>query len=69
MRSRWSFWILASIIAITLFDFFIVAGLGFGFIHFDQQFIIPAFIGESLIKTIGLAYIVVNFLFNKDSIG
>jgi len=35
---------------------------------FDSPLALPAIITESIVKVIGLAYIIVNFLFNKDSL-
>lgn len=68
MRKFWSKWILISILAINIFDFFVITALGFGWITFPDGFVIPAFIADTLIKTLGLAVIVVHFLFNKDSV-
>lgn len=68
MRKVWSLWILVSILLIVIFDIFIVLALGFGWIHFEQDFILPTFIAESLIKIFGLALIVVKFLFNREDL-
>lgn len=67
MRRNWSWGILTAIISIVLFDFFIITAVGFGWMMFSETYLVPMFIAESLIKIVGLAYIVVNFLFNKDS--
>lgn len=68
MRKGWSLWILACIVGIVLFDFLLVFLLGFGVMKFEGQWEFPAFIADGVIKIIGLAAIVVNFLFNKDSL-
>jgi len=68
LRIRWSNWILGCIVGITFFDFYIIFNIGFGWMNFDNKFIIPAFLGESIIKVIGLAIIIVRFLFSKDSL-
>lgn len=68
MRRAWSNWILGVIIFVTFFDVLIITLLGFGIMKFDSQYALPAIITESIVKVIGLAYIIVNFLFNKDSL-
>lgn len=67
MRRNWSKWILGTIVAIVLLDFILIFLLGFKLVDFEGwEF--PAFIADGVIKIIGLAAIVVNFLFNKDSL-
>jgi len=68
MRRRWANWLLVAILAIIVFDFFVIACVGFGWMKFNKGYIIPFFVGESLIKTLGLAIIVVKFLFNEKFI-
>lgn len=68
MRRRWSNWLLWVIIAVVAFDFFVVIAVGFGWMSFKEGYIVPFFVGESLIKTLGLAIIVVKFLFNEKFI-
>ena len=68
MRKTWSCWLLLAIMAIVLFDFFVILAVGYGWMKFDKGYIVPFFVGESLIKTLGLALIVVGFLFNKEFI-
>lgn len=67
MRKRWSTWILGAIILVLVFDIVFILLLGFDLISYKNG-IVPVFATEGLIKVVGLAYIVVNFLFNKDSI-
>lgn len=67
MRKRWSEWILRAIVAIIFFDFVVVFCVGLGWMRFDSQVILPVFIGESLVQTLGLAVIIVRFLFHNDS--
>lgn len=69
MRKSWSRWILFVIIFITFIDVLIIILVGFELIHFESELALPAIITESIVKVIGLAYIIVNFLFNKDSLG
>lgn len=68
MRGVWSYWLLGVIVAIVFFDFVVILAVGFKWIIFDKSYIVPFFVGESLIKTLGLALIVVRFLFNEKFI-
>lgn len=68
MRSTWSVWLLRAIVAITLFDFVVIVAVGLHWFNFSENYIVPIFIGDSFLKTIGLALIVVGFLFNKDTL-
>lgn len=65
MRRSWSKWILRAILVIIAFDLVIVFFAGFGWMKFEGV-ILPIFIGESLIQVLGLAVIIVGFLFNKS---
>jgi len=67
MRGKWSMSVLVILAFIVITDTFFIYAVGLGWLNFSNNYVIPAFIGEGLIKTIGLAYIIVNFLFNKDS--
>ncbi|MFH1523188.1 MAG: hypothetical protein ABIE43_05235 [Patescibacteria group bacterium] len=67
MRRHWSYWLLGVIIAVVIFDFFVILAVGFKWMSFQSNVIVPVFVGESLIKTLGLAFIVVNFLFNEKT--
>lgn len=68
MRGHWAYWILWAVIAIIGFDFFVIICVGFSWMKFDKGYIVPFFVSESLIKTLGLAIIVVKFLFNEKFI-
>ncbi|MDD2757969.1 MAG: hypothetical protein PHD72_01160 [Patescibacteria group bacterium] len=68
MRRTWSDWLLRVIISIVVFDFFVIVAVGFKWMSFNEGYIVPFFVGESFLKTIGLALIVVGFLFNKDNV-
>ncbi len=68
MRRMWSITILVAIIGITVFDIIVITLLGIGLMRFSEGYIVPAFIAESLLKTLGLAAIVVNFLFDHKSL-
>lgn len=68
MRKHWSEAILFCIVFIVAADFVMIFLLGFNVISFSGPWTVPAFILDSLIKIIGLAIIVVKFLFNKDSL-
>ncbi len=68
MRRQWSKWLLIAVIAIVIFDFLVVLLVGLGWMEFAADFVLPIFIADSLIKTIGLALIVVKFLFNEKSL-
>ncbi len=65
MRIRWSNWILICIIAIVIFNFLVVSFVGFGIVTFPEENILPAFLAQSLINVIGLAIIIVKYLFSN----
>jgi len=67
MRKNWSRWMLFCIVFIVLFDVVLISLLGFHVISFESQWVIPAFIADNLAKVLGLAAIIVKFLFGKDS--
>ena len=67
MRLRWSNWILGCIVAIVVVDFILVGSVGFGLAKFPDSFTLPAFLGESIINIIGLAVIIVKFLFSDKN--
>lgn len=67
LRRRWSNWILFCIILIAISDIAIVFFIGFNLFKFQNNYVMPAFIGESIIKIIVLAVIIVKFLFNSNS--
>jgi hypothetical protein len=68
MRTRWSYWLLYIVIAITVFDAIVVFLVGLNILSFQEGYILPIFIGEGFLKVIGLALIVVKFLFNEKSL-
>lgn len=68
MRRIWSYSLLGTIVTIVGFDFFVILSVGYKWMIFDKGYIVPFFVGESLIKTLGLALIVVKFLFNEKFI-
>jgi len=66
MRKQWSRWILFAILLIIISDIIFVSLIGLRVFKFDNNnWIVPAFIGDSLVKTLGLAAIIVNFLFDR----
>ena len=67
MRQTWSRWLLACIVGIVLFDFCFLIFLGIGGLYYDSQALTFSFVGQDLVKIGGLAYIVVNFLFDKNN--
>jgi len=67
MRRRWSNWLLFALLLIMAFDMILVALVGFKVWTFAGN-TLPLIVIDSLVKIIGLALIVVNFLFNKDSL-
>lgn len=67
MRKKWSEWILGCIVGIVIFDGVVIFLLGLNVIEFNGH-LAPIFIGESLLKMFGLAYVVVKFLFTKESL-
>ena len=68
MRSRWSNWILIVIVAISVFDMLLIGLIGGGIWVFTDNFAIPLFIGESLVKLLGLAFLIVHYLFDHKSL-
>jgi len=68
MRKSWSCWILRAILLVVIADILLIFLLGFGVLSFRDQWYVPAFIAESLMKVLGLAWIIVKFLFGKDSL-
>jgi hypothetical protein len=67
MRQLWSNWLLTVIIFIVVFDAVFVLMLGFEWVKFTNENLVVYFLLESLVKIGGLAYIVVNFLFDRNS--
>lgn len=69
MRGSWSKCILGAILAVIGVDIIVIFLVGFHYMVFSDVYTLPVFIGESLLKTLGLAFIIVNFLFGKNSLG
>jgi len=65
MRKYWSRWLLVCIIVILAFDMFVVLSIGYNWMSFSKEYLIPVFVGESMLKIAGLALIVVRFLFKE----
>ena len=65
MRKQWSYVLLALIASIVFYDLWFSTALGRGWIVFADTNLISYFILENLAKIAGLAYIVVNFLFDR----
>lgn len=68
MRERWSEVILKCVVAIICFDFLVIFLSGLKILDFQKDWVLPTIIGDSLIKVFGLAWIMVEFLFNEKSI-
>lgn len=68
MRKRWSNWILFCIVLVVICDIILIFLIGAGIFNFSNNYTIPAFIGESIIKIFLLAVIIVKFLFNKKGL-
>jgi hypothetical protein len=68
MRLQWSRWILGCIVAIVVFDFLLITAAGFNIVRYENSYIIPAFLGESIINIIGLAVVIVKFLFSDHNL-
>lgn len=63
LRKKWS-WILAGALAlILLFNFAVVFCVGFGWTTFEDEWFLRIVLGTNLADIIGLAYVVVRFLF------
>jgi len=68
MRKKWSTEIKRWLKIIITFDFIIIVFTGLGWLNFPEYVGIPAIVADSILKVVGLAYIVVRFLFSKDSL-
>lgn len=68
MREGWSVWILRAIWFLILFNAAFLVCAGRGWLKFDSAFIVEIALGQTVVQVIGLALIVVGFLFNKDSL-
>ena len=66
MRKQWSGWLLFCIVIIVIFDFLFIYLLGKNKLAFEDERIVFAFITDNLIKIAGLAFIVVNYLFDRN---
>lgn len=63
LRKKWS-WILASaLLLILLFNIAVVFCVGFRWISFSDEWFLRIVLGTNLADIIGLAYVVVRFLF------
>jgi hypothetical protein len=67
MRRLWSNFLLAVVLFVVIFDSIIFIGIGRSWFIYDDR-VVPVFIVESLLKILGLALIVVKFLFNEKSL-
>ena len=67
MRRRWSNLLLGALLFLIGFDVVLIIFVGFGWWSFEGR-ALPLFVVDGLVKVIGLALIVVNFLFDKDSL-
>ena len=67
MRRLWSGFLLLVVFFVVVFDSIIFIGIGMGWFNYTDK-VVPIFIVESLLKTLGLALIVVKFLFHEKSL-
>ena len=65
MRKNWSKWMLFCVVLVVVWDLVVIALIGLGAFEFKNNLIVPSFIAESIIKVLGLALIIVKFLFKK----
>jgi len=68
LRTKWSTYLVRFLIAMVIFQFFLTAGVGFGFVNFlNYKKFLYIVIGENFFQIVGLCYIVVKFLFSEPS--
>ena len=68
MRIKWSDCLVKVIWVIVIFDILMVAFIGWGWFDFtDKKDLVYLFVVESMLKIVGLAFIVVNFLFDRNN--
>jgi hypothetical protein len=67
MREDWSKWIRICIVSIVFVDLFIAINIGYHWMSFNGSQL-PIFLADSILKVIVLAWIIVRFLFSKDSL-
>ena len=67
LRIGWSFFIGTIVFLSVLFQFTATFLIGFNIVKFENhQFLINLVMGENFLQILGLAYIIVKFLFPKD---
>lgn len=69
MRGWWSIVVMVLLIMIVVSDIAYIWLVGFEIIKIPSENIALFFVGQGVIKTLGLAAIIVKFLFHKDSVG
>lgn len=69
LRKTWSKWVLILIYIIVFSQIALIFLMSAGWLQFPPEKVLIAFIIETLVQVLGLAYIIVNFLFGKDSLG
>jgi hypothetical protein len=68
LRSKWSWFILSCIFVLILFQIAITLLVGLDILNFKEyKWFLPLVITENFVQIIGLAIIVVKFLFNDPS--
>lgn len=68
LRRRWSNWILGCVVSIVFFDQAVIFLVGIKVIDFGNDNAIVYLIIEGIVKIITLAIIIVNFLFDRNSV-
>jgi hypothetical protein len=69
LRKRWSMGLLICVVSIVFLNFVMLFLLGLNIMSFPDPFIFPAFLGQSLLQIVGMGFVIVQFLFHKDSFG
>lgn len=68
MRGIWSLGLLILIGGIILLNYVFVFFMGFHWLEFDNQWVFPIFIGQSILQIVGMGFIVVQFLFDHKAL-
>lgn len=65
-RRQWSKYLLTLLIAIVLFNAMFLVTIGLGWLQFNDEWLVRIIITGSFVEVLGLAKIVVDFLFKEQ---
>jgi hypothetical protein len=64
-RKKWSNYLLMLVVFIVVFNAVFLLAVGYGWIQFADEWLVRIIVGGSFIEVLGLAKIVVDFLFRE----